>query len=159
MFYTFARVSAMLALAVGDFYQNGRRYFLRLREKGGAYHPMPVHHLLEEYLADYLTAAGLSADRSEALFQATAKGKLNGRRLRRDEAHMIVRRRCKDASIGESFGCHSFRASGITNYRRRGGSLEMAQEMAGHASADTTRLYDRSQEEVTLSEVERIGGI
>lgn len=52
------------------------------------------------------------------------------------------------------FAC--FRASGITNFRRRGGTLDMAQQMAGHACADTTRLYDRSNDEVSLTEIERV---
>ena len=37
-----------------------------------------------------------------------------------------------------------------------GGSLERAQQMAGHSSPCTTKLYDRTRDEVTLDEVERI---
>jgi hypothetical protein len=36
------------------------------------------------------------------------------------------------------------------------GRLEHAQQMAGHESPRTTKLYDRTKEEITLSEVERI---
>jgi integrase/recombinase XerD len=158
MFYTFARVSAVLALNVGDVYQNGRRFFLNFREKGGKHHPMPAHHLLEGYLEQYVAAAGISENRKEALFR-TARGRtgtLTSNRMARDQVHKMVRRRCREAGLGERFGCHTFRASGITNYRKRGGSLEMAQQMAGHACADTTRLYDRSMDEVSVTEVERI---
>jgi transposase len=34
--------------------------------------------------------------------------------------------------------------------------LEHAQQMAGHESPRTTKLYDRTKDEITLSEVERI---
>ena len=40
----------------------------------------------------------------------------------------------------------------LENHRR----LEHAQQMAGHASPRTTKLYDRTKDEITLSEVERI---
>jgi integrase/recombinase XerD len=37
-----------------------------------------------------------------------------------------------------------------------GGSLEDAQAMAAHESPRTTKLYDRTGDEITLDEVERI---
>lgn len=49
-----------------------------------------------------------------------------------------------------------FRATGITEYLRNGGTLEVAQQMAAHDSARTTGLYDRRDDEITLDEVERI---
>jgi len=51
---------------------------------------------------------------------------------------------------------HSFRASGITAYMAGGGSIETAAEIAGHASTETTKLYDRTAKVVSRSEIERI---
>ena len=51
---------------------------------------------------------------------------------------------------------YSWRARGITAYLENGGLLEHAQQMAAHASARTTKLYDRRGEQVSLDEVERI---
>ena len=53
-------------------------------------------------------------------------------------------------------GCHTFRATGITVYLTNGGTLEKAQQMAAHESAKTTKLYDRTNDAITLDEVERI---
>ena len=47
-------------------------------------------------------------------------------------------------------------ATGITIYLENDGRLERAQQMAGHESPRTTKLYDRTKDEITLSEVERI---
>jgi hypothetical protein len=47
-------------------------------------------------------------------------------------------------------GCHTFRATGITAYLDNGGTLENAQVPR------TTKLYDRTGDEITLDEVERI---
>jgi integrase len=68
----------------------------------------------------------------------------------------MIRRRARDAGIRTPIGCHTFRATGITNYLENGGALEKAQFMAAHESARTTGLYDRRGDEVTLDEVERI---
>ncbi|WP_382164093.1 hypothetical protein [Hydrogenophaga sp. ANAO-22] len=51
---------------------------------------------------------------------------------------------------------HSMRATGITAYLKNGGSLEIAQQLAGHASPVTTKVYDRRTDEVSAAEVERI---
>jgi hypothetical protein len=53
-------------------------------------------------------------------------------------------------------GCHTWCATGITIYLENDGRLEHAQQMAGHESPRTTKLYDRTKDEITLSEVERI---
>jgi hypothetical protein len=53
-------------------------------------------------------------------------------------------------------GCHGFRATGITNYLRHDGTLARAQQMGAHASPRTTKLYDRTNDQVSLGEVERI---
>jgi len=68
----------------------------------------------------------------------------------------MIWRRARSAGIVTELGCHSFRASGITVYLMNGGLLEHAQQMAGHESARTTKLYDRRNDKVTLDEVERI---
>ena len=39
---------------------------------------------------------------------------------------------------------------------RTGGTLEHAQQIAGHASPKTTKLYDRTADTVTVDEIERI---
>jgi len=53
--------------------------------------------------------------------------------------------------------CHAFRAIDITDYLTSGGRLEVAQRMAGHANAKTIGLYDRRNDDISLSDVERIG--
>jgi hypothetical protein len=49
-----------------------------------------------------------------------------------------------------------FRATGITAYLSNGGTIEKAQQIAAHESPRTTKLYDRTSDEITLDEVERI---
>ena len=72
------------------------------------------------------------------------------------DVYRMFRRRAEEAGIRTEIGCHTFRATGITEYPRNGGKLEIAQQMANHESARTTGLYDRRNDKVSLDEVERI---
>jgi integrase/recombinase XerD len=38
----------------------------------------------------------------------------------------MVRRRAKDAGIATAIGCHTFRATGLTDYPSNGGRIEVA---------------------------------
>jgi site-specific recombinase XerD len=111
MTFAFARVGAVVAMRVEDYFPKGKRWWVRLHEKGGKRHEMPAHHNLESYLDAYIEAAKIR---------------------------------------------HTFRATGITAYLEAGGTLENAQTMAAHESPRTTKLYDRTGDEITLDEVERI---
>ena len=61
MTYTFARVGAVVALAVEDYFSQKKRWWLRLHEKNGKLNEMPCHHKLEEYLDAYIKTAGVAA--------------------------------------------------------------------------------------------------
>jgi hypothetical protein len=65
-------------------------------------------------------------------------------------------RRTADVGFRIKLGCHVFRAAGITAYLEARGTLEDAQAMAAPESPRTTKLYDRTGDEIKLDEVERI---
>ncbi len=44
MVYTFARINAVLQMKVRDYFEQGRRGWVRLHEKGGKEHESPCHH-------------------------------------------------------------------------------------------------------------------
>lgn len=72
------------------------------------------------------------------------------------DVYRMIGRRAASALVAAKIGCHSFRATGLTDYLRNGGELEVAQQMANHESARTTGLYNRRPDQVCLDEVERI---
>lgn len=158
MTYTFARVSAAVALKVEGYYPQKKRWWIRLQEKNGKVNEMPCHHNLEIYLDEYIEQAGISGDSNGFLFRS-AIGKtrqLSSRPMTRIDAWRMVRRRAVEAGIETKIGNHTFRATGITDYLKNDGRLEIAQRMAGHSNAKTTGLYDRRSDEISLDEVERI---
>jgi site-specific recombinase XerD len=159
MAFTFARVSAVVGLKVEDYYPQKKRWWLRLREKNGKVNEMPCHHKLEAYMDAYIRAAVIEDDRKGPLFRAAIRrtGQLSIRPLSRTDIWYMIRRRAAGAQIATAIGCHTFRATGITDYLTNGGKLEVAQRMAGHSNAKTTGLYDRRNDDISVSKVERVG--
>jgi integrase/recombinase XerD len=83
-------------------------------------------------------------------------GTLTATAMNRVDAWRMIQRRAAELGTRARIGCHTFRATGITAYLEAGGTLENAQAMAAHESPRTTKLYDRTGDEITLDEVERI---
>jgi len=158
MIYSFARVSAVVQIKVKDYYPNGKRFWIRLHEKGGKYHEVPAHHTAEKYLDEYIEAAGIAGEKNKPLFRTT-RGQsraLTERALDRSRAWAMVKRRARDAGVSLEIRCHTFRATGITEYLRNGGTIEKAAQIAAHESTRTTQLYNRVDDALTLDEIEWI---
>ena len=157
--YTFARIGAVVNLKVEDYFPLKKRWWLRLQEKGGKVNEMGCHHKLEQFLDEYITAAGIKDEKKGPLFRSAIgrTKKLSGNPMSRVDAWYMVRRRAKDAGVEAAIGNHSFRAIGITDYLERGGDINIAKRMAGHSNVKTTELYDRRGDDISFSEIERVG--
>lgn len=159
MCYSFARVSATVGMNVEDYYRQGKRAWFRLHEKGGKFHEVPAHHNAEEYLDGYICSAGITGDRKGPLFRSAPgkAGALSENRMTRTDVLQMIRRRATVSGIeADRVCCHTWRATGITAYLENGGTIEHAQAIAAHESPRTTKLYDRTNDTITLDEVERI---
>lgn len=158
MVFSFARIGAVLKMQIKDYYPNGKRWWIRLHEKGGKHHEMPAHHTLEQYLDEYLETMGIREDTKGYLFRTFGgKGRaMTESQMLQTYAWQMIRRRAKAIGIFTPLCNHSFRGTGITTYLRNGGTLEKAQQMAAHESPRTTKLYDRTNDEISLDEIEKI---
>jgi len=157
MVYTFGRVGAVVAMQVEDYYQNGKRWCFRLHEKGGKEHMVPAHHNAEEYVDAWLKAAKIRNELKTPLFRSINRYReVTENGMDRRDVLAMTKRRAKHAGLPYTTCCHTFRATGITAYLENGGELEHARAIAAHESSQTTRLYDRAGDKVTLDEIERI---
>jgi len=157
MVYSFARVGAAVTMRVGDYFERRKRLWLRLHEKGGKRHEVPCHPSLQGYLEAYIRAADIAGNKKAWLFRSMHKGdKLTDQAMTRFDVFHMIKRRAKAAALPYSTCCHTFRATGITTYPQNGGTLEHAQTIANHESPRTTKLYDRTREELSLEEIERV---
>jgi integrase/recombinase XerD len=101
MVYSFARVSAIMNMKVRDYYPSGKRYWIRLHEKGGKFHEVPVHHTAEQYLDEYIGTADITDEKSKPLFRSTRgrSRELTTRAMSRFDAYKMIQRRAEDAGI------------------------------------------------------------
>ncbi len=102
MTFAFARIGAVVAMRVEDYFPKGKRWWVRLHEKGGKRHEMPAHHNLEAYLDAYIEAAKIRDAGKAPLFRSAVgrTGVLteNADAPRRRLAHgPAPRRRSRDA--------------------------------------------------------------
>ena len=157
--YSFARVTAAVSMRVADYYTQGPRSFFRLHEKGGRYNVVPAHHSAQAYVDAYLAVASIGEDHRGPLFRPCPPGRndeLLPQPMTRATALKAIKRRASQAGLPREICAHSFRGTGITEYLRNGGDLEVAARIAGHESTRTTQLYNRMPDEISLDEIERI---
>jgi len=157
MVYSFARVGAVTAMRVRDYYSEGKRWWFRLHEKGGKRHEVPAHHNAEAYLDAYLGAAEIAEEKRSPLFRSVNRRRhLTPQPMARTDVLRMIKRRAKAVGLPPTVSCHTFRATGITAYLENGGTIENAQAIAAHESPRTTKLYDHTSHELALDEIERI---
>jgi integrase len=128
----------------------------------GQFSPVPVVSLAAVMIGNCpqglrLRGASCTQPIIEIIEISLCLGQLVMPAISRTDVWYMVRRRAADAGIETAIGCHTFRATGITDYLTNGGRIEVAQRMAGHSNAKTTGLYDRRNDDVSVGEVERIG--
>jgi integrase len=112
------------------------------------------------YLDAYVGAAGIAEGGKAPLFRSSGRGRrkdmLLSTAMTRWTAIQMVKRRALAVGLPGEICNHTFRGTGITEFLRNGGVLETAARIAGHESTRTTQLYDRTDQELTLDEIERI---
>ena len=158
MRWCWAPCPAVVGMRVADMFIQGRRTWIRLAEKGGKCHEVPVHHKAEEYLDAYLQAAQIGNAPNSMLWRST-RGRshlLTSRGMTRVDAYRMIQRRAAKAGMDAAMCCHTFRATGITVFLENGGAIETAAQIAAHESPRTTKLYDRRNDRIALEEIERI---
>lgn len=140
MVYTYSRVGAAIGMHIEDV--QGRRTWVRLQEKGGKQHEIPCHHNLDKYPNTYIEA--WQSTESEAFLLRSAVGRTRtlavNTPMGQADVYRMIGRRALNVDVQTRIGCHSLRATGITEYLRNGGKLEVAQQMANYETVRTIGL-------------------
>ena len=97
-----------------DYYQQGKRWWLRLHEKGSKHHEQPVHHKSEEYLDAYLRTVDIADQKGAPLWRSMTKEReLSDIRMNRQDVFRMIKWRCREAELGAAANCHTFRRQGL----------------------------------------------
>jgi hypothetical protein len=67
----------------------------------------------------------------------------------------MIKRRVAGVALPYSTCCHIFHTTSMATSLQNGGALEHASGVAAHELPRTTKLYDRTLDEISLKEVER----
>jgi site-specific recombinase XerD len=157
-FHHAPRVSAVVKLRVADYFLKGKQRWLRLGEKHGKVHELPVHPKAQQAIEVWLANSGLSDQSDWPLFPAFLRDRETSicHPISRRSLYKLLRRFARKAEIDKKIGCHSFRATAITFFRENGGSLEDAAKIANHERVDTTKLYDHTSDKALAGHILRV---
>jgi hypothetical protein len=61
--------------------------------------------------------------------------------MRQVKVYRMIQRRAGKTGVSTQIRCYSFRAAGISKYRRNSGKLEIAKQIAKHEFARLNELY------------------
>lgn len=159
MITTGTRIGALARLRIGDLQEQDGFRILRFREKGGKDRDIPVRSDLDEWLTEYMAAAGIEDDARDApLWRAAVNqgDQLLASGLETDGIHELVKRRLADAGLPATLTPHSFRVMVVTDLLEQNVPIEEVQFLVGHSHPSTTQLYDRRRRRVARNIVDRI---
>lgn len=96
-------------------------------------------------------------DEMKGLFSTLGRDRsLTRNAMHRLNALRMTYRRAKAAGLDVPSCCHTFRATGITAYLQNHRTIEKAQQIAAQKSPLTTKLDNRTNDELTVDGSERI---
>lgn len=144
------RREELTRLCVKDFnLQRAGVAHTRVQGKGGKTRYLPTNPATLGHVTAYLARAGHGADSDGPLFRpvkTTRGGSLAAALTAQGVYENVVRKYLRELGLsGELFAPHALRATAATNALSHDADIAKVQEWLGHASIQTTRLYDRRQ--------------
>ena len=138
LYSTMARVSELCNIKIIDI--DFERGYIRLRGKGNKERIVPIDQKTLEIVKDYLKNR-IMYDTEDYLLVNTRTQKLNPRVVQADIK--TIKEKCgfTDSKI---ITPHIFRHTGATHLRRSGMDISELQDILGHSSPNTTRIYAKN---------------
>ncbi len=138
LYSTMARVSELCNIRIRDI--DFERGYIQLRGKGNKERIVPVDHKTLEIFKEYLKNR-ISYDSEDYLLVNTRNQKLSPRVVQTDIK--IIKEKCGFAD-SKIITPHVFRHTGATHLRRSGMDISELQDILGHSSPNTTRIYAKN---------------
>lgn len=138
LYSTMARVSELCNIKINDIDFN--KGYIRLRGKGNKERLVPVDNKTLEIFNEYLNDR-ISYDLEDFLLVNTRYQQLSPRIVQADIKS--IKKKCgfPDSKI---ITPHVFRHTGATHLRRQGMDISELQDILGHSSPNTTRIYAKN---------------
>ncbi len=138
LYSTMARVSELCDIRIRDIdFKNG---YVRLKGKGGKERIVPVDQKTLELFKEHLRNR-ISYSSEDYLLVNTRNQKLNPRVIQTDIKSIKEKCGFPDSKV---ITPHIFRHTGATHLRRSGMDISELQDILGHSSPNTTRIYAKN---------------
>lgn len=141
MLMTGCRISEVVRLRIGDFNINEDIIFIR-KSKNGRERYVPMYPELKNAVLDYFSRTGLntwSIHNEEALFTKSNLNKRSPLSIR--NVHYMMDQLYEKIGIKGKFTVHGLRHTFAVNCIKRGMPAEILQQVLGHKSIETTKIY------------------
>lgn len=150
LYFTALRVQEVVSLDV-DHIDWTEYYFRNVRRKGKKRLHLKFTDAVAATLEELLAARG-AAPADSPIFLSK-----RGTRISVRGVEMLVKSLAKKAGIQQDVTPHLLRHSIVSELRRRGVRMEVAQRLCGHASVRTTEKYSHARDEEVHQAVENVG--
>ncbi|MBX7222582.1 MAG: tyrosine-type recombinase/integrase [Blastocatellia bacterium] len=143
LLYHGLRRAEVATLSIEDLHTRSGVTHLRVHGKGGKIRYVPVHFDSLEKITAYLDVSGHGSDRKSSLFLPIRDAE-EVKPLTAQAIYYLVKQYAAAVGI-DAAACrpHALRATMATNALDHGADIAKVQEVLGHSSIATTRLYDR----------------
>ena len=140
MYASMARVSEICGLRISDV--NQKNHTLKVRGKGNKERYIPLDVETGKILQDHIVNRLLETSDTTAYLFINKQGRqLQARSIQRD-IHRL--KDLLDYPVEKKLTPHIFRHTGATHLRQNGMDISELQDLLGHASPNTTRIYAKN---------------
>ena len=143
LYGTGMRISELVGMSLADLDMGGAT--VRVLGKGQKERVLPVGRCAHEALTAWLVPAGRGEMEPERWGSQNDQEAVwlnqRGRRLSRQGAWGVVKKRAQQVGLGAKVSPHVFRHSCATHLLDHGADIRAVQELLGHASINTTQVY------------------
>ena len=120
---------------------------MRVHGKGGKLRYIPAHPATLRLVAEYLKVAGHAKEQDGPLFRPVRNPRAGQTATALTPggvySEVVVRYMRQVGIAGDNMGPHALRATAATSALENNADIVQVQEWLGHASINTTRVYDR----------------
>jgi integrase len=143
--YHALRRSELCQLHLKDIQEREGIKQFKIHGKGDKERYIPIHPSAARRISEYLEALGNPSDKETPLFRSLSNnGKNSNKAISPIGVYNLVIRYGQKAGIDTSnFSPHSLRATAATNTLLNGEDIRKVQKWLGHATIQTTAMYDK----------------
>lgn len=140
LYASMARISEICGLNISDI--NTHEKYIKVRGKGNKERFIPIDDTTNSILQDFIEDRQLeSLERNPPLFVNIHNNRLTPRVIQKDLQILKAKR---DFLSEKTFTPHILRHTGATHLRQEGMDLSELQDLLGHSSPNTTRIYAKN---------------